>query len=69
MRLVWSGCHCSLPSVPFHDRASPVAAISLPPPPPKGSDGSDGVARGLRGGCFGWGGHTGRRGCGTLEEG
>jgi len=39
--LVWSGCHCSLPSSPFHHRASPVLAISLPTPPPTGSDRSD----------------------------
>jgi len=67
MGLVWSGCYCSLPSLPFHFRASPVLALSLPTPPPTGSDRSDGEACGLRGGCFGWEGHNDRRGCRTLQ--
>ncbi|OSX76270.1 hypothetical protein BU14_0200s0025 [Porphyra umbilicalis] len=69
MGLVWSGCYCSLPSLPFHFRASPVLALSLPTPPPTGSDRSDGEACGLRGGCFGWEGHNDRRRCRTLEAG
>jgi len=40
MGLVWSGCHCSLPSPPFHHRASPVLALSLPPPPPREATGA-----------------------------